>query len=100
MKFRIENGAFVGTAEWREAGDVEVDATETAERRFLEQYFSTPYTALGGSVDCPEMQHEDPDSSPHAFERAMNRLAEHEYTVRRVDGDSTAEPHRKQRRSA
>lgn len=100
MKFRIENGAFVGTAEWRAAGMVEVDATEPTERRFLEQYFRTPYAALGGSVDCPEMQHEDPDSSPHAFERAMNRLAEHEYTVRRVDGDSATAARRSERRSA
>jgi hypothetical protein len=91
MKFRIDNGVFVGTAEWRESGLVDLHITEPDERNFLEHYLSTPYSALGGPIDCPEMQHEAPDSSEQAFQRAMYRLAEHAYTVRPLDdGGATA----------
>ena len=91
MKFRIDNGVFVGTAEWRESGLVDLHITEPDERSFLERYLSTPYSALGGPIDCPEMQHEAPDSSEQAFERAMYRLTEHAYTVRRLDDGSAWE---------
>jgi hypothetical protein len=100
MKFRIDNGVFVGTAEWRRAGVVDVDIAEPDERRFLEHYLSTPYSALGGPIDCPEMQYEAPDSSEQAFERAMYRLMEHAYTVRRLDNESAAAWEQSTRRSA
>src|SRR5918992_5910302 len=100
MKFRIDNGGFVGIAEWRGTGLVDVDVTEPDERRWLEHYLSTPYSALGGPIDCPEMQHEAPDSSAQAFERAMNRLAERAYKVRRIDDADGSSFGTKQRRSA
>ena len=85
MKFEFNNGTFVGTAEWQAPGRVEFDVPERHQREYLERYFATPYFSLGGAIDCPEMQQEDPESSPEFFARAAHRLAERDYDVRRID---------------
>ncbi|MFN2389420.1 MAG: hypothetical protein ABR575_07440 [Actinomycetota bacterium] len=86
MKFHIENGTEVGTAEWRGPGQVRLDVPDEHQRAWFERYFTSERATLRGSVDCPEMDTELPSSSPDTFERAANHLAAHAYTVVRVDG--------------
>lgn len=82
MKHAIYNGGYVGTAEWRRPGEVELDFVDPQQEDWFEHYFANTDAFLSGPVDCPEMTFERRDSSAEAFTRALYRLAEHEYTVR------------------
>ena len=99
MRFEIENGSYVGTAEWQGPGAVTLDMDDPKQRRFFERYFEEEQTALGGAVDCPELQSERGDESEQSFERAMNSLAAYAYKIRRADGSRTARPRRDKQKS-
>jgi len=94
MRFEIENGAYVGTAEWTAPGTVTLEMDDPKQRSFFERYFHEEQTALGGAIDCPELQTERADTSEDSFERAMNSLAAYAYKVRRMDSSRTARPRR------
>jgi hypothetical protein len=99
MRFEIENGSYVGTAEWQGPGSVSLDMEDPKQRGFFERYFEEEHSALGGSVDCPELQTERADTSEQSFERAMNSLAAYAYKIRRADSSRTARPRRDKQRS-
>jgi hypothetical protein len=69
------------------------------QQKFMEEFFETQHEALGGTIDAPEMNAERADTSPEAFERAMNSLAAYAYKVRRADSSRTARPRRAKRMS-
>lgn len=85
MKFEIENGDFVGTAEWKGAGNVALDMDNPTERRFFERYFSEEDAYMAGPVEAPEMTHGRRDASERAFAHAAFCLAAYKYRVRRGD---------------
>jgi hypothetical protein len=89
MRFEIENGKFVGTAEYEGSGRVALDVADESQRAFFDNYFRTEEETLSGTVDCPEFNMERPTDSPEAFERAMGRLMAHAYKTRRVDSSRT-----------
>ena len=99
MRFEIENGSYVGTAEWQGPGTVQLEMEDPKQRQFFERYFHEEQSALGGSVDCPELQSERADTSEHTFERAMNSLAAYAYKIRRMDSSRTARPRRDKQKS-
>jgi hypothetical protein len=86
MKLEIHNGEFVGTAEWREPGRVELDVEDPDQRTWFEKYFEGEEAYLGGSVGDPEMQVERRDSSQAAFDRAADALTRYAYTVTTGNG--------------
>ena len=82
MKFEIENGDYVGTAEWRAPGQVALDMKDDTQRNWFEHFFATETSAMSGPVDCAEMTYERRDSSEQAFQRAAYELAARAYKVR------------------
>ena len=85
MKYEIANGTFVGTAEWRESGSVELDMEDDDHRAFFERYFSVEDSTLDGPVECAGMgPAERRDASPRAFGHAMWRAAAYAYRTREV----------------
>ena len=86
MKFEIENGNFVGTAEWEAPGRVALDMEDEGQREWFERYFTQETSAMEGPVDCADMSHERRDSSPEAFQRAAFDLAAYAYKVRTHSG--------------
>ncbi len=85
MKFEFENGTMVGTAEWRGPGQVALDMPDSRFETWFRNYFESEQSYLSGSVDCPDMVSERPDSSAEAFRRAANRLASHKFAVHEAD---------------
>ena len=85
MKYVIENGNFVGTAEWRGPGEVALDMQDDDQRRWFERYFSEEDSFLGGSVAAAELESEQRDASEQAFNRAAAQLAAYAYKVRQGD---------------
>ena len=81
MKFEIENGDYVGTAEWVGPGEVSLEMDDRSHRAWFERYFAQEDAFLTGSVECAEMFSERRDESPEAFQRAANQLAAYAYTV-------------------
>lgn len=94
MKLEIENGRFVGTAEWRQPGVVILDIPDPAERRWFEAYFASEDSYLDGSVECDNLSATRNDSSEQAFAHAAFRLAAYAYKVRAGEGMRTPEPER------
>jgi hypothetical protein len=88
MKLEIENGRFVGTAEWRGPGDVRVEMESPEDQAWFEKYFSTEDAFLSGPVECAEMSSERRDASEQAFQRAAFQLVAYEFHVR----DHTGRP--------
>jgi hypothetical protein len=82
VRFEIENGKYLGTAEWAGPGDVVLDMPECDEKKWLQQYFSEESVYLAGPVDCPEMVVERRDSSEAAFTHAAYELDRWACTVR------------------
>jgi hypothetical protein len=82
VKVEIYNGDYVGTAEWSSPGEVDLDITDAAQRRFFEQFFDSEDAFLTGSVGDEEMASERRDASAEAFARAAFQLAAYSYTVR------------------
>ena len=89
MKLEIENGRYVGTAEWRGPGDVRVEMEDPEDRAWFERYFSTEDAFLTGPVECAEMSFERRDESEQAFQRAAFRLVAYDFQVR---GDGETRP--------
>ncbi|HJR45285.1 MAG TPA: hypothetical protein VJ927_06740 [Actinomycetota bacterium] len=87
MQFEIENGDFVGTAEWQGPGQVALDMPDGTKRDWFSRYFEAEDSVMGGPVDCAEMTSERRDASQEAFQRAAFQLAAYAYTVR-AKGDS------------
>jgi hypothetical protein len=82
MRFQIENGNYLGTAEWAGPGDVVLDMPECDVKRWLQEYFSGESVYLAGTVDCPEMVVEKRDSSEAAFTHAAYELDKWAGTLR------------------
>jgi hypothetical protein len=82
VRFEIENGNYLGTAEWTGPGEVFLDMPDGDEKRWLQRYFSGESVYLGGLVDCPEMIVERRDSSEAAFIHAAFELDKWACTVR------------------
>ncbi len=91
MKFEIQNGEYLGTAEWLAPGEVRLEMADAKHRQWFERFFSTEDAQLGGSVECPEMTFERRDDSAEAFERAVFSLRTYDCTVSRSDEHTTAE---------
>jgi hypothetical protein len=90
MKLEIENGRFVGTAEWRGPGDVRVEMENPEYQAWFERYFSTEDAFLTGPVECAEMSSERRDASEQAFQRAVFQLVAYDFRVRHADRSRTA----------
>ncbi len=86
MKLEIYSGDFVGTAEYKAPGQVELDMPDAEQRQWFEKYFSAEDSFLDGPVECAEMEAEQRNSSEPAFERAAFQLAGYAYEVKRGDG--------------
>lgn len=82
MKFDIYNGGYIGTAEWRNPGEVVVEIEDPDQRRWFEDYFATEETFLGGPIDAPQMTSVRRDSSEEAFAHSAFELSAYHYTVR------------------
>jgi hypothetical protein len=82
MKFEIENGNYVGTAEWAAPGRVALDMEDDSQRTWFERFFAAETSGMTGPVDCAEMSYERRDESEAAFQRAAYELAAHAYKVR------------------
>jgi hypothetical protein len=93
MKFEIENGEYVGTAEWRGPGEVALDMADPSEKTWFERYFSQEDASLGGPIGDERMSSERRDESEQSFNRAAFQLAAYSYKVRQGDGRRT-EAHR------
>ena len=85
MKFHIENGDYVGTAEWQAPGQVALDMDDDGDRAWFARYFSAEDSFMAGPVESAEMAMQRRDESPRAFEHAAFRLAAYKYKVRRDD---------------
>lgn len=94
MQFEIENGDFVGTAEWQGPGQVALEMEDTHKRDWFSRYFESEDSVMGGPVDCAEMTSERRDASQEAFQRAAIQLAAYAYTVR-AKGDARRHEARK-----
>lgn len=81
MQFEIENGDFVGTAEWQAPGRVALDMADPAKEAWFTRYFEAEESVMSGPVDCAEMSSERRDSSQEAFQRAAYQLAGYAYKV-------------------
>jgi hypothetical protein len=90
VKFEIENGEYVGTAEWEAPGQVAFDMKSDEDRAWFERYFHGEDSFMNGPVEAAEMWSERRDSSPEAFTRAAFQLAAYAYTVRQGDGRRNA----------
>jgi hypothetical protein len=86
MKFEIENGDYVGTAEWRGPGDVLLDMDDPKQRGWFERYFAQEDASLGGPIGDETMSSERRSESEQAFNRAAFQLAAYSYKVRQGDG--------------
>lgn len=86
MKFEIENGEFVGTAEWRGPRDVALDMEDPGQRSWFERYFAEEDSRLGGPVGDEWLSSERRDESEESFNRAAFQLAAYSYKVRQGDG--------------
>jgi hypothetical protein len=97
MKLEIHNGEYVGTAEWREPGKVDLDVADPEEKEFFERYFEGEDAFLSGPVGEPEMHVERRDSSRAAFDRAVEALRRYAFTVKTGNGKrgDTYEPRAK-----
>lgn len=82
MKFEIENGKFLGTAEWQGPGQVALDMEDESQRTWFEQFYAEETSHMTGPMDSFEMTHERRDSSEEAFQRAAQELAARAYKVR------------------
>lgn len=85
MKFEIENGEFVGTAEWRGPGDVALDMADPGHKSWFERYFAEEDATLGGAIGDEHMSSERRDESEQSFNRAAFQLAAYSYKVRQGD---------------
>ena len=85
MKFEIENGEYVGSAEWQGPGVVTLDMPDDKQRAFFERYFSSETSTMDGAVDAADIVCERRDASEEAFNRSLFELAGHAYKVR-ADG--------------
>lgn len=82
MQFEIDNGDFVGTAEWQGPGRVAIEMADPAKEAWFTRYFTSEESVMSGPVDCAEMSSERRDASKEAFQRAAFQLAGYAYTVR------------------
>jgi hypothetical protein len=87
MKFEIQNGDYVGTAEWKAPGQVALDMRDDSQRDWFQRFFAQETSHMSGPVDCAEMTHERRDSSKEAFQRAAYDLAAYAYAVKAM-GDA------------
>ncbi len=85
MRFEIENGDYVGSAEWQSPGKVALDIADAEQREFFERYFAAESSSMAGMVDAAGMVCERRDASEEAFNRSLFELAGYAYSVRRVN---------------
>ena len=99
MRFEIENGEYVGTAEWQAPGRVALDMKSDTDRAWFERYFRGEDSFMNGPVEAAEMWSERRDASKEAFTRAAFQLAAYAFTVRQGE-DQRMETHRRGNGSA
>jgi hypothetical protein len=87
MRYEIDNGGYVGGAEWLGPGNVAVNVDDPAERAFFERYFSSEDSYLVGPVESAEMASERPNESEEAFRRSTFRLTAYAYRITPSDGE-------------
>jgi hypothetical protein len=87
MKYEINNGSYVGSAEWLAPGNVALSMDDPEERAFFEHYFNSEDCYLVGPVESAEMTSERPNESEDAFRRSAFRLTAYSYRVRAADGE-------------
>ena len=90
MKYEINNGRYVGSAEWIEPGRVVLTMDDPRERAFFERYFTSEDCHLGGPVECAEMVYERPNESEEAFQRSVFRLTAYAYRVTDASSDGSS----------
>jgi hypothetical protein len=86
MKFEIENGEYVGTAEWRGPGEVLLEMDDPHQKSWFERYFAQEDASLDGAIGDETMSSERRDDSERAFNMAAFQLAAYSYKVRQGDG--------------
>jgi hypothetical protein len=86
LKYEIENGDYLGTAEWRGPGQVELDMPDGKDKRWLQRFFEGRDSVMGGAAEPEGMTLERRDESEAAFNRAAYQLAAYSYKVRLGDG--------------
>jgi hypothetical protein len=87
VRYEINNGDYVGSAEWVAPGNVALYMDDPRERAFFERYFSSEDSHLVGPVESAEMTLESPDESEEAFRRSAFRLTAYSYRVAPADGE-------------
>lgn len=90
MKFHIENGGYIGTAEWQAPGQVALEMDDEGHRAWFARYFSAEDSFMAGPVESAAMAMHRRDDSPRAFEHSAFRLAAYSYKVRRSDDRAAA----------
>jgi hypothetical protein len=85
MRFEIENGDYVGSAEWRGPGDVLLDMDDPQQRMWFERFFAEEDASLGGAIGDESMSSERRSDSEQSFNRAAFQLAAYSYKVRQGD---------------
>jgi hypothetical protein len=86
MRYEIDNGRQVASAEWLGPGNVALNVDDPSERAFFERYFSTEDCFLTGPVESAEMTSECGNESEEAFRRAAFRLTAYDYRVTSHEG--------------
>ncbi len=82
MRFEIDNGEVLGSAEWRGPGQVQVEMPDAGARAWFEHYFSQDDAYLTGPADAAEMAFGPRNGSEESFQRAAYGLAAYAYKVR------------------
>lgn len=86
MKYEIHNGEYVGTAEWRGPGRVELQMPAGKHRDFFESYLRVEDSTLFGPVEAAAMgPAERRDATEASFGHAMWRVAAYRYRARDRD---------------
>jgi len=86
VKYEIENGDYLGTAEWRGPGRVELDMPDGKDKRWLKRFFEGRDSVMGGAGEPEGMTFERRDETEAAFNRAAYQLAAYSYKIRQGDG--------------
>jgi hypothetical protein len=81
VRYEINNGSYVGSAEWLKPGTVALTVDDPGEREFFERYFNSEDCHLAGPVESAELTFEAPNESEEAFRRSAFRLTAYSYRV-------------------
>jgi hypothetical protein len=63
VKYEIENGDYLGTAEWRGPGRVDLDMPDHKHKRWLQRFFEGHDSVMGGAGEPQGMTLERRDET-------------------------------------